>query len=73
MAFTANGTLIDNATAHAPSSTAKSALVTDLKAFQTELATQTAVWPNDAEPLGLQEILLELARKTADSLKDHVD
>ena len=73
MSFTATNALITAAMAHCPSSSAKTALIADLIAFQDELATQTAVWLNDAEPLGLQEILLELARKTADSLKDHVD
>jgi hypothetical protein len=72
MAYTANGALIDARMAHAPASTAKSALVVDLKAYQTELQTQIAAL-GEVQALSLESRLLELAEYTADALKDHED
>jgi hypothetical protein len=67
MAYTANGAVIDAAMAHAPSSAAKTAFVTDVKAVQTEIQTQVATYP-ESVACQIEAKLVEFASFLASNL-----
>lgn len=72
MAFAADTALITAAMAHAPASTAKTAIIVDITSLQAEIENQTAILSDEAA-LKINDKVLEVARMFADELRDHTD
>jgi len=68
MAYSAVGAVIDAAMAQAGASSAKTAFVTDLKAVQTEIATQSATLKEPVQ-CQIEAKLVDLASFIADQLR----